>query len=571
MGKQIVRSGDVRLAVWTAGDPAHPTVVLVHGYPDTHVVWDEVVAVLAEDFHVVTFDNRGAGASDCPAGIEPYRIEQLAADLLAVIDAVSPEQPVHLVGHDWGSILAWELVTDPAAADRIASFTSVAGPCLDHVGHWMRGWAAHPRASAAQLVRSWYVAAFQVPGLGTLPWRLGLGSAWDALLARVDGVPRRERVRSRGADGEIGVRLYRANIARRLRHPGERRTEVPVQVVHAAGDHFVGPDMGSDAHRWVPRLWRRTLAATHWAPLTHGPALARMITELVDHVRGAPAPALTRTAREGEFGGKLVLVTGAGSGIGRATAHAFAQLGAEVVAVDVDAAAAAHTAGQVDGHAFAVDVSDEAAMRKLADEVVAAHGVPDVVVNNAGIGHSGTFLATTPDEWRRVLDVNLWGVIHGCREFGARLVERGEGGHVVNVASAAAWLPATDLAAYSTSKAAVAMLSDCLRGELAAHGIGVSTICPGLIDTNITRTSTFSGLDDAAQDARRAHAAAVYGRRNFPPEGVAREIVDAVRRSKAVVPVTPEATVVRLLSRLSPGLLRTLAASGLDRGAPVAR
>jgi short-subunit dehydrogenase len=110
------------------------------------------------------------------------------------------------------------------------------------------------------------------------------------------------------------------------------------------------------------------------------------------------------------------------------------------------------------------------------------------------------------------------------------------------------------------------MLSDCLRPEVAAHGIGVSTICPGIVDTNITRTSTFSGLDDAAQDARRARAASVYGRRNFRPEAVATEIVDAVRRSKAVVPVTPEAKVVRLLSRLAPGLLRTLAAGGLDRG-----
>lgn len=571
MGKQIVRSGDVRLAVWSHGDPADPTLVLVHGYPDTHVVWDDVVASLADTFHVVTFDNRGAGSSDSPVGIEPYRIEHLAADLRAVIDAVSPQRPVHLAGHDWGSILSWELVTDPTAADRIASFTSIAGPCLDHVGHWMRGWVSHPRASAAQLLKSWYVAAFQVPGLGALPWRLGLGSGWDELLARVEGVPRRERVRSRGADGEIGVRLYRANMGRRLLSPGERRTDVPVQVVHATGDHFVGPDTGSDAGRWVPRLWRRSLAATHWAPLTHGPALARMITELVDHVRGAPVPALDRATRPGEFGGKLVLVTGAGSGIGEATARAFAALGAEVVAVDIDAEAAARTARTVDGHAYAVDVSDEAGMRKLADDVAAAHGVPDVVVNNAGIGHSGTFLATTLDEWRRVLDVNLWGVIHGCREFGTRMVERGEGGHIVNVASAAAWLPAKDLAAYSTSKAAVAMLSDCLRPDVAAYGIGVSTICPGLIDTNITRTSTFSGLDDAGQDARRAHAAAVYGRRNFPPEGVAREIVDAVRHARSVVAVTPEATAVRLLSRLSPGLLRALAAGGLDRGAPAAR
>ena len=93
--------------------------------------------------------------------------------------------------------------------------------------------------------------------------------------------------------------------------------------------------------------------------------------------------------------------------------------------------------------------------------------MPDVLVNNAGIGHSGTFLQTTEKEWQRVLDVNLWGVIHGCRAFGALMVERGRGGHIVNLASAAAYLPSKVLAAYATSKAAVLMLSDCLRAELA--------------------------------------------------------------------------------------------------------
>lgn len=569
---RFVRSGDVRLAVWEHGDPADPTVVLVHGYPDTHAVWDDVVAELEQRFHVVVFDNRGAGASDAPAGVAPYRIELLAADLRAVLDAVSPDGPVHLVGHDWGSILSWELVTDPAAADRIASYTSIAGGCLDHIGQWVRARAARPtpanlRALGTQLLHSWYVAAFQVPGLGALPWRLGLGSHWDALLARVEGVPRRAPVPTRAADGEIGVRLYRANMPRRVGRPGERYTTVPVQVVHAAGDHFARPGMAADLERWVPRLWRRTLAAPHWAPLTHGRAVARMVTELVDLVRGtAAAPALVRARRAGEFGGRLVLVTGAGSGIGRATAHAFAALGAEVVAVDLDGDAAARTARETDGHAHTVDVADEAGMRKLADDVCAAHGVPDVVVNNAGVGHSGSFLATTTDEWRRVLDVNLWGVIHGCRVFGERLVERAEGGHVVTVASAAAWLPATDLAAYATSKAAVAMLSDCLRGELAPHGVAVSSIHPGIVDTNITRTSTFSGLDGAAQDARRDHAAAVYARRGFPPEGVAAAIVDAVRRGRTVVPVTPEARAVQVLARVSPAVLRALAAGGLDRG-----
>ncbi len=290
---RTVRSGDVALAVWEHGDPTAPTIVLVHGYPDTHAVWDDVVAELAPRFHVVAFDNRGAGASDTPDGIAAYRIELLAADLRAVLDAVSPGEPVHLVGHDWGSILAWELVTDPAAADRIASYTSIAGGCLDHIGQWMRARAAARRpadlrALGDQLLHSWYVAAFQVPGLGALPWRLGLGARWDALLARVDGVPRRAPVPTRAADGEVGVRLYRANMPRRLGNPGERSTAVPVQVVHATGDRFVRPGMASDLERWVPRLWRRTLVAGHWAPLTHGADVARLVVEHVDRTTVRP-------------------------------------------------------------------------------------------------------------------------------------------------------------------------------------------------------------------------------------------------------------------------------------------
>lgn len=570
--KTTVTSDGVRLAVYSAGDPANPTVVLVHGYPDTHAVWNDVVAELARRFHVVTFDNRGAGASDCPVPVAAYRIELLAADLRAVLDAVSPDAPVHLVGHDWGSILAWELVTDPAAAHRIASFTSLAGGCLDHIGHLMRRRLARPtpanlRAFGSQLARSWYVAAFQVPGLGVLPWRLGLGRRWERLLAGVERVPRRadQRVASRGSDGEVGVRLYRANMARRLGRPGQRRTEVPVQSIHAADDHFITPGMNDGLERWVPQLWRRTVQATHWAPLTHGPVIARMATELIDSVesrRSTPALDRARFPRAtGEFAGRLVTVTGAGSGIGRATALAFAELGADLALCDVDITSVSETAelarrAGVQAATYKVDVSDEAGMRAFAAEVAAGHGVPDVVVNNAGIGHSGSFLSTTTAEWRRVLDVNLWGVIHGCRAFGELMVARGEGGHIVNVASAAAWLPARDLAAYSTSKAAVAMLTDCLRAEVTDHGIGVSAICPGIVDTAITRSSTFSGLDDAAQQAQRDRAAAAYRRRNFTPDRVAAEIVDAVRRNRATVPVTVEAKAVRTLARVSPAALR---------------
>ena len=171
------------------------------------------------------------------------------------------------------------------------------------------------------------------------------------------------------------------------------------------------------------------------------------------------------------FAGRVAVITGGGSGIGRATALAFAERGARVVVCDVDLDAARRTAelASLLGPASdvdQVDVADSQAMEAFAAEV----GVPDILVNNAGIGHVGTFLATTEAEWRRVLDVNLWGVIHGCRAFGPAMVQRRAGGHIVNVASAAAYLPSKNLAANATSKAAVLMASDCLRAELARSG-----------------------------------------------------------------------------------------------------
>jgi NAD(P)-dependent dehydrogenase (short-subunit alcohol dehydrogenase family) len=208
---------------------------------------------------------------------------------------------------------------------------------------------------------------------------------------------------------------------------------------------------------------------------------------------------------------------------------------------------------------FVCDVSDERAMERLCDHVLARYGVPDVVVNNAGVGLAGSFLDTPVREWRRVLGVNLMGVVHGCKQFGPAMLQRGEGGHIVNIASAAAFQPAKDLAAYSASKAAVLMVSECLRAELSPHGIGVTAVCPGFVHTNITRTARYVG--HAAEDERRLaeRATRMYERRNFTPERVAQEILEAIGEDRPVAVITPEARVMRALSRFAPGLSRRLA------------
>jgi NAD(P)-dependent dehydrogenase (short-subunit alcohol dehydrogenase family) len=198
-------------------------------------------------------------------------------------------------------------------------------------------------------------------------------------------------------------------------------------------------------------------------------------------------------------------------------------------------------------------------LEKLAEKVATEYGVVDVLVNNAGIGLSGSFFDTSVEDWRKVLDVNLWGVIHGCRLFGKQMAERGQGGHIVNVASAAAYQPSKALPAYSTSKAAVLMLSECLRAELTGRNIGVSAICPGFVNTNITSTARFTGVDVEEEKRRQERTARLYGLRGYPPEKVADAILRAVVRNQAVVPVTPEARGAHLISRFTPRALRALA------------
>ncbi|MFF9175588.1 SDR family oxidoreductase [Streptomyces sp. NPDC014793] len=568
-----VRTGGVELCVAELGDPRAPTVVLVHGYPDSKEVWSEVAARLADRFHVVLYDVRGHGRSTAPRPLRGgFTLPKLTDDFLAVVDAVSPDRPVHLVGHDWGSVQSWEFVTVGRTEGRIASFTSMSGPSLDHFGHWINARVRRPTPRRVgqllgQGAKSWYVYLLHTPALPELAWRGPLGKRWPRILERAEKVPTGDYpTASLPSDAAHGAWLYRDNVRARLRRPRpDAFAHAPVQLITPLGDAFLSERLYDDLDAWVPRLTRRTLPARHWIPRTRPDQVASWIGEFVTSVEGG-RPETRATGRHADrFGGRLVLVTGAGSGIGRATAFAFAEAGARVVAVDRDAEAAARTAelsrliGAPEAWAETADVSDEQAMEKLAERVHSTYGVLDVLVNNAGIGLSGSFFTTTTDDWRKVLDVNLWGVIHGCRLFGARMAERGQGGHIVNIASAAAYQPSRALPAYSTSKAAVLMLSECLRAELAEKEIGVTAVCPGLVNTNITATARFTGVDEAEERRRQQRSARLYGLRNYPPEKVADAVLDAVTRNRAVVPVTPEARGAHLLSRFMPGALRRLA------------
>lgn len=572
----ITAQDGTRLAVYEEGNPDGPTVVLVHGWPDSHVVWDGVVALLADRYRIIRYDNRGAGGSGVPGDVAAYDVSTLADDFGAVVAAVSLDSPVHAVGHDWGGATVWEYVSRPEAAQRVASYTSVSGPDPRHVSRYVREGLSRPyrprrfARALAQAAHFSYMAGFSVP-IAAPAFMRSVGARWISRHLITAGVPPQKRHQGSTfiADATNGLKIYRANFFPALLGPlSAPRVEVPVQLLVNTDDRFVRPHVYDDTPRWVSRLWRRDIRAGHWSPMSHPQVIAAAVDEFVGHLDGGPASRALLRAQVGrtrkEFGDTLVAVTGAGSGIGRATALAFAAEGAELVVSDIDGAAAAQTATAITdaggvAHPYAVDVADADAVERYAEQVCAEHGVPDIVVNNAGIGVAGSFLDTPAEEFDRVLDVNLGGVVNCCRSFARRLVERGTGGHVVNVASMAAYAPLSSLSAYCTSKAAVYMFSDCFRAELDAAGVGLTTICPGLINTNIVSATGFHTARASAVPARRAQLERMFEIRRYGPDKVARAILSAVRANKAVRPVTPEAYLLYGASRFMPQVLRSTA------------
>jgi NAD(P)-dependent dehydrogenase (short-subunit alcohol dehydrogenase family) len=261
---------------------------------------------------------------------------------------------------------------------------------------------------------------------------------------------------------------------------------------------------------------------------------------------------------EAGLGDALVLVTGAAAGIGAATCLAFADRGARIFAVDIDEAGAKATAeacleaGAPVAEAVACDVADAAAMAELAEWVAAEHGPLDVLVNNAGVGLTGELLGMTRADWEWVRGVNLDGVINGLMAFGPGMVERGRG-HVVNVASGLGYAIRATEPGYVTTKAGVIALSQCVRADWGRRGVGVSVVCPGVIDTPIIEHTRFVGSRD---DTAVKDKTAKLFHHGHPPAKVARAIVAAVEHDRGFVTVGWEARAGWILHRLVPTALQ---------------
>ncbi|MGZ4525351.1 MAG: SDR family oxidoreductase [Mycobacterium sp.] len=578
--QHFVDSADgARIAVYEEGNPEGPTVVLVHGFPDSHVLWDGVVPLLADRFRILRYDNRGVGESSAPKPVSAYTMDRFADDFAAVTGELSPGWPVHVLAHDWGSAGVWHYLKRPGAGDRVATFTSVSGPSQEQLVDYIfsglrRPWRPRTFARAiSQALRFTYMLFFSIPVLAPLFLRLTLSI--PALRRNaVDNIPVEQIHHSPhlARDAARSVKTYPANYFRSFsgRAQGVHVVDVPVQLIVNTKDKFVRPYGYDHTPSFVPRLWRRDIKAGHFSPMSHPQVMAAAVHDFADLAEGKPPSRALLRAQvgrpRGSFGDTLVSVTGAGSGIGRETAFAFAREGAELVISDIDEAAVKATAAEIAtrsgvAHAYVLDVSDAEAVEAFAERVSVEHGVPDIVVNNAGIGQAGGFLDTPAEQFDRVLDVNLGGVVNGCRSFARRLVERGTGGYIVNVSSMAAYAPLQSLNAYCTSKAATYMFSDCLRAELDAAGVGLTTICPGVIDTNIINTTRFDAPAGKGEqvDGRRGQLGKMFALRHYGPDKVANAILSSVKKKKPIRPVAPEAYALYGLSRLAPQGLRNAA------------
>lgn len=251
--------------------------------------------------------------------------------------------------------------------------------------------------------------------------------------------------------------------------------------------------------------------------------------------------------------GRVAVVTGAASGIGRATAALLAERGCRLALVDVDEAGLASGAAEITaagGRAstHVADVSNPDRMRALPDEVLAEHGSCHILVNNAGVTSAGRFADDQIEDLQWIVGINVWGVVHGCTFFLPVLREADEA-HIVNLSSMVAFVGLPQNAAYSLTKGAVRSFTEGLRGELAGTSVGVTAVFPGAINTNIVHTAR--GAEAARLSSLGSSRLAPLVLR--PPRAVARKVVRAIERDKARTLVGPDAHLLDLVARALPG------------------
>ena len=291
MRTQTLKLRETTLHIVEAGDPEKPAIVFLHGFPDCHDVWQAQMDALSDDYHVISFDMRGAGKSTPPSGSQGYRVPRLLHDIEQVINHVrGPQSQVHLVGHDWGSIIGWSFVSDPAYSPRVLSWTSLSGPHMGVGMNWafdtlINGNRDTRVAAASQIAHSWYMMVLNVPGAGRTVFALLPKQFWKATM-QLGGIPadsehmNRSRQEARSLTSNT-FRLYQQNVLTPPTVPPLESVRVPSQIVILDEDAFVRPEVCQRMAAYCTNSRQIHIKANHWAPVSNPESVTKTIREFV--------------------------------------------------------------------------------------------------------------------------------------------------------------------------------------------------------------------------------------------------------------------------------------------------
>lgn len=257
-----------------------------------------------------------------------------------------------------------------------------------------------------------------------------------------------------------------------------------------------------------------------------------------------------------DFQGKVVAITGGASGLGAATARAFAERGARLALCDINGENLSAIKEELEGrgtrvYTEIVDVAQAWQVKEFSENVTREMGRTDVLVNNAGVACAGFMEDMSLDDWNWIMGVNLWGVIHGTHFFYPLMLQEG-GGHIVNVASCAGLAPLPMISAYCGTKSAVVAMTRVWRAEAAARGVAFTVVCPGFMTTNISKTARMcSNTDRKSSGEFGAWVDRFFVRGEYDPGKVARALIRGVEKNKSVVSPMFAARFVDITNRLS--------------------
>ena len=278
MRTQTLKRPETDLHVVEAGNPDRPAILFLHGFPDSHELWRPHMESLSSDFHVISFDMRGSGRSTAPTKPHGYRIPRLLDDIDQVITLTrGPRGKVHLVGHDWGSMIGWSFVSDPAYSRRVTSWTSMAGPHLGVARRWaldnLRPFAPQRNQALEQILHAWYMLALNIPGTGRAAFSLA-GTPIYKVALPLGGIPRNHPYlrRSRRDIASLtrhSFRLYEQNVLTPPEPPARDSIRVPSQLVILEQDIYLRPAVCEAMTPYCQDLLRVRLPANHWAPVSH--------------------------------------------------------------------------------------------------------------------------------------------------------------------------------------------------------------------------------------------------------------------------------------------------------------